>query len=76
MDNISIEFTDSGYDYIVDKAIEFKLGARGLRTIVEAILTEAMFNLPSENKVKKLVVDGKYAKTQLEKTNLAKLQAL
>ncbi len=76
MDNISIEFTDSGYDYIVDKAIEFKLGARGLRTIVEAILTEAMFNLPSENKVKKLIVDGKYAKTQLEKTNLAKLQAL
>jgi ATP-dependent Clp protease ATP-binding subunit ClpX len=76
MDGINITFTEDAYDYIVEKAIEFKLGARGLRTIVEAILTEAMFTLPSKTKVKKLTVDGKYARTQLEKTNLAKLQAM
>ena len=75
MDGVEIQFKDSGLDYIVDKAIEFKLGARGLRSIVEAVLTDAMFNLPSDNKTKKLVVDGKYAKTQLEKTNFAKLSA-
>jgi ATP-dependent Clp protease ATP-binding subunit ClpX len=75
MDGIDIKFTNDGFDYIVDKAVEFKLGARGLRSIVEAILTEAMFTLPSNNKVKKLIVDGKYAKTQLEKTNFARLKA-
>ncbi len=75
MDNIEIEFKESGFDYIVDKAVEFKLGARGLRSIVEAVLTEAMFKMPSEKNVKKLVVDEKYARMQLEKTNLAKLQA-
>lgn len=76
MDNIEILFTDDAYDYIVEKAIDFKLGARGLRTIVEAILTEAMFNLPSNTNIKKLKVDSKYARTQLEKTNLAKLQVM
>ena len=75
MDGVEIVFKDSGMEYIVDKAIEFKLGARGLRSIVEAVLTEAMFNLPSDTKTKKLVVDGKYAKAQLEKTNFAKLSA-
>jgi ATP-dependent Clp protease ATP-binding subunit ClpX len=75
MDGIEIEFTDDGYDYIVEKAVEFKLGARGLRTIVEAILTEAMFELPSNNKAKHLKVDQKYAQAQLEKTNLAKLKS-
>ena len=73
MDGIVISFTDDGYDYIVEKAIEFKLGARGLRTIVESVLTEAMFTLPSNSKVKKLIVDKAYAQSQLEKTNLAKL---
>jgi len=75
MDGIDIQFKESGFDYIVDKAVEFKLGARGLRSIVEAVLTEAMFTLPSDPKTKKLVVDGKYAKKQLEKTNFAKLGA-
>lgn len=75
MDNIDIQFKESGFDYIVDKAIEFKLGARGLRSIVEAVLTEAMFTMPSEKNAKKLIVDEKYARTQLEKTNLAKLKA-
>ena len=75
MDGVEIQFKESGFDYIVDKAVEFKLGARGLRSIVEAVLTEAMFTLPSDNKIKKLIVDGKYAKKQLEKTNFAKLGA-
>ncbi len=76
MDGIDIQFTEDAYDYIVEKAVDFKLGARGLRTIVEAILTEAMFTLPSNKRIKKLKVDSKYARTQLQKTNLAKLQAV
>jgi ATP-dependent Clp protease ATP-binding subunit ClpX len=75
MDNIKIEFTEDAYERIVDKAIEFKLGARGLRSIVEAVLTEAMFTLPSEKKVKKLVVDAKYVDRQLAKSNLSKLKS-
>ncbi len=75
MDNIEIEFTEDGYEYIVDKAIEYKLGARGLRSIVEAVLTEAMFTLPSQKKTKKLIVDAKYAARQLENTNIAKLKS-
>ena len=75
MDNIEIEFTEDGYEYIVDKAIEYKLGARGLRSIVEAVLTEAMFTLPSQKKTKKLIVDAKYAAKQLENTNIAKLKS-
>jgi len=76
MDNIEIEFTDDGYEYIVDKAIEYKLGARGLRSIVEAVLTEAMFTMPSEKKKTKLLVDAKYVAKQLEKSNIAKLQSV
>jgi len=75
MDGVNIEFTENAYDYIVERAIEFKLGARGLRSIVEAILTDAMFTIPSNKKIKKLKVDAKYARTQLEKTNLAKLRS-
>ena len=73
MDNIQIEFTDDGYESIVDKAIEYKLGARGLRSIVEAVLTEAMFTMPSEKKTKKLIVNAKYVEAQLEGSNIAKL---
>jgi ATP-dependent Clp protease ATP-binding subunit ClpX len=76
MDNIEIEFTNDGYEYIVDKAIEYKLGARGLRSIVEAVLTEAMYNMPSEKKKAKLLVDAKYVAQQLDKSNIAKLQTV
>ncbi len=75
MDDITIEFTDDAYEYIVEKAIEFKLGARGLRTIVEAVLNEAMYEMPSHSKKKVLKIDEIYARQQLEKTNLARLQA-
>ncbi|RLD65959.1 MAG: ATP-dependent Clp protease ATP-binding subunit ClpX [Bacteroidetes bacterium] len=75
MDNIEIEFTDDGYELIVDKAIEYKLGARGLRSIVEAVLTEAMFTMPSEKKKKKLIVDAKYVENQLKDSNISELQS-
>ncbi len=75
MDNIEIEFTDDGYEFIVDKAIEYKLGARGLRSIVEAVLTEAMFTMPSEKKKKKLIVDAKYVENQLKDSNISELQS-
>ncbi|MCK5857230.1 MAG: ATP-dependent Clp protease ATP-binding subunit ClpX [Bacteroidales bacterium] len=74
MDNIAIAFTDDGYELIVDKAIEYKLGARGLRSIVEAVLTDAMFNMPSEKKKKKLIIDAKYVEKQLSKSNISLFQ--
>jgi len=54
MDKISLTFDESVFDFVVDKSIEFKLGARGLRSILEAIMTDAMFELPSDNKVKEI----------------------
>ena len=68
MDEIKLDVKDEVLDYIVDKSIEFKLGARGLRSIIEAILTDAMFEMPSQNK-KKLTVDLKYAKEKFEKNS-------
>lgn len=73
MDDIMLEFEEETYEYIVDKAIEYKLGARGLRAICEAIINDAMFELPSQN-VKKLNVTLKYAKEKIEKANLEKLK--
>ena len=59
---------------IVDKALEFKLGARGLRSICEAILTDAMFELPSDKTVQKLKVTVSYANEKLEKANILMLK--
>ncbi len=73
MDGVSITFDDGAYEFIVDKAIEFKLGARGLRSIVEAIMIDAMFTLPSADK-KKLHVTRNYAINQLEKSDLHHLK--
>ena len=69
MDGIKLEFTDETYDFIVDKAVEYKLGARGLRSIVESIMMDAMFEIPSE-KTDTFTVTLDYAKKQLEKSNL------
>jgi ATP-dependent Clp protease ATP-binding subunit ClpX len=68
MDDVTLSFEQDAYEYIVDKAIEFKLGARGLRSIVEAIMIDAMFTLPSEEK-KKLHVTRQYALEQLENSD-------
>ncbi len=74
MDSVKLSFTDDVYEYIVDKAIEFKTGARGLRSILEAILTDAMFDIPSQTKHPDLIIDRAYASDKLGKTNLARLK--
>lgn len=73
MDGIKLTFDEDTYEYIVDKAIEYKLGARGLRSICEIIITDAMFELPSEE-IKELEVTIDYAREKVEKSNLKKLQ--
>ncbi|MBN2747296.1 MAG: ATP-dependent Clp protease ATP-binding subunit ClpX [Bacteroidales bacterium] len=75
LDGIQLQFDEDAMGYIVDKAIEFRLGARGLRSIVEAILTDAMFSMPSEGKKGKLVVNRKYAETHLSKDFANRLKA-
>ena len=75
MDNVTLTFDQDAYEYIVDKAIEFKLGARGLRSIVEAIMIEAMFTLPSSTlEKKKMHVTREYAAKQLENSDLHHLR--
>ena len=69
MDGIELTFSQDAIDVIVDKAVEYKLGARGLRSIVESIMTDAMFELPSK-RVKKFEITADYAKQQLEKSRL------
>lgn len=69
MDGIKLEFTPDTFDFIVDKAVEYKLGARGLRSIVESIVTDAMFEAPTKN-IDNFTVTLEYAKAQLEKSNL------
>lgn len=73
MDGIELVFEEEVFDFIVDKALEYKLGARGLRSIVESIMLDAMFEIPS-SKQKEFRVTLQYAKDQLAKTNLDKLQ--
>ena len=70
MDGIDLTFTPEALQVIVDKAMEYKLGARGLRSIVESIMMDAMFDVPS-GKVRKFEVTADYAKRQLKKSNLA-----
>tara|TARA_Y100001968_G_scaffold42142_1_gene32145 strand:- start:9741 stop:10967 length:1227 start_codon:yes stop_codon:yes gene_type:complete len=74
MDDIILEFKKDALDFIVDKAINYNLGARGLRSLCEEILNDAMFNLPG-GEVKKLIVNKKYAEQQLSRTSLEKLKA-
>lgn len=73
MDGIKLKFDEESLDYIVDKAVEYKLGARGLRSIVEAVMMDAMFEIPSE-KVKSFVVTLDYTKKQLDKSHLGQLE--
>ncbi len=69
MDGIKLSFSEDTLEYIVDKAVEYKLGARGLRSIMEAIMMDAMYEIPSK-KVKTFKVTLDYAKKQLEKANI------
>ena len=70
MDGIELSFEQEALDYIVDKAVEYKLGARGLRSIVEAVMNDVMFEMPAKRK-KTFEVTKKYAEEQLEKANIA-----
>ena len=72
MDGISLSFTEDALQAIVDKAMEYKLGARGLRSIVENVMMDMMFDGPSR-KIKKFEVTAEYVKKQLEKSNLQRL---
>jgi ATP-dependent Clp protease ATP-binding subunit ClpX len=73
MDNVDLEFEDAVLDYIVDKAIEFKLGARGLRSITETIIMDKMYEVPS-NKEQNLIIELEYARTKIEKANVNRLK--
>lgn len=75
MDNAELSFDPSALDYIVDKAIEFKLGARGLRSICEAIMIDAMFDVPSSDKKdNKIEISLDYARKKMENSKLKPLK--
>lgn len=74
MDGIDLSFDEEVYEFIVDTAVEFKLGARGLRSIVETIMIDVMYEMPSSGE-KRLRIDLNYAKERLKKANVEKLKA-
>jgi ATP-dependent Clp protease ATP-binding subunit ClpX len=74
MDGIRLLFEENVLQYIVDKSIEFKLGARGLRAICEAIMIDAMFEMPSQ-KVEEVKINLRYAIQKIEKTDMSRLRA-
>ncbi|MCF6213763.1 MAG: ATP-dependent Clp protease ATP-binding subunit ClpX [Flavobacteriaceae bacterium] len=75
MDGITLKFEESALKYIVNEAVEYRLGARGLRSLCEAILTDAMFEMPG-TKTKTLSINKKYAVNKLTKSTLKKLKAV
>jgi ATP-dependent Clp protease ATP-binding subunit ClpX len=75
MDGIDFEITEEALDFIVEQAIEYKLGARGLRSLCEAILTDAMYDLPGTDE-KAIRVTQEYAEDKLNKSTLQKLKAV
>ncbi|MBF98414.1 MAG: ATP-dependent Clp protease ATP-binding subunit ClpX [Owenweeksia sp.] len=76
LDGVTLDFSEEALKYVVQKAIEFKLGARGLRSIIETILTDAMFELPSNDEEQTLTVDRDYASQKMEKMSLKALKAV
>jgi ATP-dependent Clp protease ATP-binding subunit ClpX len=70
-ENIQLDITDEALDYIVEKAIEFKLGGRGLRSICELVMTDAMYELPSQKDAKHFSISLDYAKEKIEKSKYA-----
>jgi ATP-dependent Clp protease ATP-binding subunit ClpX len=75
MDDIAFSITDEALTFIVERAIEYKLGARGLRSLCEAILTDAMFDMPGGDQ-KELEVSKDYAESKLNKNAIQKLKAV
>jgi ATP-dependent Clp protease ATP-binding subunit ClpX len=74
MDGFKLVFKENVFDFIVDKAIEFKLGARGLRSICEAIMIDSMFELPSSSEKGEIVITKKYATEKLDKQDVKRLK--
>jgi ATP-dependent Clp protease ATP-binding subunit ClpX len=74
MESIELDFKDGALDFIVEKAVEFKLGARGLRSICEAIINDAMFDLPSEKTPERLSINRAYAEEKFSKSHYSKLK--
>lgn len=75
MDGVKLTITDEALNYIVDKAMDYKLGARGLRSLCEAMLTDAMYDLPSSDE-KELIIDEDYASNAIDNTLLKRLKAV
>jgi ATP-dependent Clp protease ATP-binding subunit ClpX len=74
IDNVNLDFEEEALSYIVEKAVEFKLGARGLRSICENIMNDAMFEMPSEKK-EHLVITRDYAQSKLDRSSIRRLKA-
>jgi len=75
LEGIELEVTPEAIDFLAEKALEYKLGARGLRSLCEATLTDAMFEMPSQPEKSKFVVDREYVQTKITKSALKKMQA-
>jgi len=75
LEDIELKFMPDAIEFVAEKAMEYKLGARGLRSILEAILTDAMFDLPSQTEVKEFVVDRAYVDEKLKTSSITKLRA-
>jgi ATP-dependent Clp protease ATP-binding subunit ClpX len=73
LEDIQLDFTDDAKDFMVEKAMEYNLGARGLRAICEAIMTDAMFELPSEDGIKDFEINREYCEKKFSKTDISKL---
>jgi ATP-dependent Clp protease ATP-binding subunit ClpX len=76
MENIQLDFDKDALEYIVDQSMVFKLGARGLRSICEAIMTNIMFELPSRTDIKEYTITLDYARSEFEKSKFSKLKAV
>ena len=74
LDNITLNFNEEVFEYIVDKAVEFKLGARGLRSICEAIMTDLMFEIPSQN-CESITITKEYAESKIDRLTAQKFRA-
>jgi len=74
IDNVKLSFDDEALDFIVDKSVEFRLGARGLRSILEGVMNDAMFDLPSKSNIKSLKVNRAFVEEKFSKTSLSKLK--
>src|SRR5882724_1995995 len=74
MENIEVEFKEGALDFIVEKAVDYKLGARGLRSICEAIINDAMFEMPSDKTADRLVINRAYAEEKFSKSHYSKLK--